>query len=172
MSIAENHGGLYKNLKDLRDSNGQCECNFFKAMGLDYMYVNDGNCVEALIEAFSKVKDIQHPIVVHINTLKGKGYEPAEQDKETYHWRTPFDLETGKSKMNDDAEDYSEVTAQYLLKKMKEDKRVVTITSYCRRACSGTCFRYRSQWRKTGLRSVQHLYTTFLRPAIARPLHQ
>ena len=129
MSIAENHGGLYKNLKDLRDSNGQCECNFFKAMGLDYMYVNDGNHVEALIEAFSKVKDIQHPIVVHINTLKGKGYEPAEQDKETYHWRTPFDLETGESKMNDDAEDYSEVTAQYLLKKMKEDKRVVTITS-------------------------------------------
>ena len=129
MSIAENHGGLYKNLKDLRDSNGQCECNFFKAMGLDYMYVNDGNHVEALIEAFSKVKDIQHPIVVHINTLKGKGYEPAEQDKETYHWRTPFDLETGESKVNDDAEDYSEVTAQYLLKKMKEDRRVVGITA-------------------------------------------
>ena len=60
MSIAENHGGLYKNLKDLRDSNGQCECNFFKAIGLDYMYVNDGNNVEALVEAFSKVKDIQH----------------------------------------------------------------------------------------------------------------
>ena len=97
MSIAENHGGLYKNLKDLRDSNGQCECNFFKAIGLDYMYVNDGNNVEALVEAFSKVKDIQHPIVVHINTLKGKGYERAELDKETYHWRTPFNIETGES---------------------------------------------------------------------------
>ena len=118
MSIAENHGGLYKNLKDLRDSNGQCECNFFKAMGLDYMYVNDGNNVEALVEAFSKVKDIQHPIVVHINTLKGKGYERAE-----------LDIETGESKFGEDTEDYSEVTAQYLLKKMKEDKRVVTITS-------------------------------------------
>jgi len=129
MSIAENHGGLYKNLKDLRDSNGQCECNFFKAMGLDYMYVNDGNNVEALVEAFSKVKDIQHPIVVHINTLKGKGYERAELDKETYHWRTPFNIETGESKFGETAEDYSEVTAQYLLKKMKEDKRVVTITS-------------------------------------------
>ena len=129
MSIAENHGGLYKNLKDLRDSNGQCECNFFKAMGLDYMYVNDGNNVEALVEAFSKVKDIQHPIVVHINTLKGKGYERAELDKETYHWRTPFNIETGESKFGETVEDYSEVTAQYLLKKMKEDKRVVTITS-------------------------------------------
>ena len=129
MSIAENHGGLYKNLKDLRDSNGQCECNFFKAMGLDYIYVNDGNDVQALIEAFSKVKDIQHPIVVHINTLKGKGYERAELDKETYHWRTPFNIETGESKFGETAEDYSEVTAQYLLQKMKEDPRVVTITS-------------------------------------------
>ena len=129
MSIAENHGGLYKNLKELRDSNGQCDCNFFKAMGLDYMYVNDGNNVQALIEAFSKIKDIQHPIVVHINTLKGKGYARAEQDKETYHWRTPFNPETGEAKVNDEEEDYSEVTAQYLLQKMKEDPRVVTITS-------------------------------------------
>ena len=129
MSIAENHGGLYRNLKELRDSNGQCECNFFKAMGLDYIYVNDGNDVQALIEAFSKVKDIQHPIVVHINTLKGKGYERAEQDKETYHWRTPFNPETGEAKVSYEEEDYSEVTAQYLLKKMKEDSRVVTITS-------------------------------------------
>ena len=134
MSIAENHGGLYKNLKDLRDSNGQCECNFFKAMGLDYMYVNDGNNVEALVKAFSKVKDIQHPIVVHINTLKGKGYERAELDKETYHWRTPFNIETGESKFGETAEDYSEVTAQYLLKKMKEDKRVAMLPHYCRRS--------------------------------------
>ncbi len=129
MSIAENHGGLYKNLKELRDSNGKCECNFFKAMGLDYMYVNDGNNVEALIEDFSKVKDIQHPIVVHINTLKGKGYKRAEENKEAYHWRTPFNIETGEAKFVDDSEDYGEVTAQYLLKKMKEDQRVVAITS-------------------------------------------
>ena len=130
MSIAENHGGLYQNLKALRDSNGQCECNYFKAMGLDYMYVKDGNNVETLIEAFSKVKDIQHPIVVHINTLKGKGYERAEQNKETYHWRTPFNIETGEAKANyGQTGDYSEVTARYLLKKMKEDSRVVTITS-------------------------------------------
>ncbi|WP_302615067.1 1-deoxy-D-xylulose-5-phosphate synthase, partial [uncultured Bacteroides sp.] len=129
MSIAENHGGLYKNLKELRDSNGRCECNFFKAMGLDYMYVNDGNNVEALVKAFAQVKDIGHPIVVHINTLKGKGYEPAERNKETFHWLPPFHIENGEPKSTDDAEDYSEITARYLLKKMKEDKRVVTITS-------------------------------------------
>ena len=99
MSIAENHGGLYKNLKKLRDSNGQCECNFFKAMGLDYMYVNDGNNVEALVKAFSKVKDIQHPVVVHINTLKGKGYKPAEQDRETFSLAHSFQYRNRKTKV-------------------------------------------------------------------------
>ena len=81
MSIAENHGGLYKNLKELRASNGTCVCNLFKAMGLDYVYVNDGNNLESLIDTFKKVKDIDHPIVVHINTEKVKGYKFAEDNK-------------------------------------------------------------------------------------------
>lgn len=83
MSIAENHGGLYGNLQELRESGGNCACNFFRAMGFDYRYVADGNDVEALIGAFSAVKDAAHPVVVHINTLKGKGYARAEQDRET-----------------------------------------------------------------------------------------
>ena len=102
MSIAENHGGLYKNLKELRASNGTCECNLFKAMGLDYVYVNDGNNLESLIDTFKKVKDIDHPIVVHINTEKGKGYKFAEDNKENWHWTMPFDIETGKPKMKKD----------------------------------------------------------------------
>ena len=65
-------------------------------MGLDYMYVNEGNDIQKLIEAFEKVKDIDHPIVVHINTLKGKGYKIAEENKEMWHWCMPFDKETGK----------------------------------------------------------------------------
>ena len=97
MSIAENHGGLYKNLKQLRETNGNCECNLFKAMGLDYTYVNEGNNLEELIKTFSKVKNIDHPIVVHINTQKGKGYKFAEENKENWHWTMPFDIETGKS---------------------------------------------------------------------------
>lgn len=130
MSIADNHGGLYKNLQALRESDGQCECNFFKAMGLDYQYVKDGNDVEALIDAFSSVKDSHHPVVVHINTVKGKGYVPAEQDKESYHYCTPFNVETGMSKADSDAEeDYAGITARYLLEKMKEDPRVVGITA-------------------------------------------
>ncbi len=129
MSIAENHGGLYKNLKQLRESNGTCECNLFKAMGLDYLYVNEGNSIEKLIKAFEKVKDIEHPIVVHINTEKGKGYKIAEENKETWHWTMPFDIETGKSKFNFDGEDYGTLTADYLLEKMKKDEKVVTIVA-------------------------------------------
>ncbi len=69
MSIAENHGGLYQNLKLLRETNGQAECNLFKAMGLDYVYVHEGNQLEALLAAFRQVKDRQKPVVVHINSL-------------------------------------------------------------------------------------------------------
>lgn len=129
MSIAENHGGLYQNLKLLRETNGQAECNLFRAMGLDYVYVDKGNDIAALITAFESVKDSKKPVVVHIKTLKGKGYAPAEQNKEQWHWCMPFDLETGKSLMEFDGEDYSDVTRDYLLKKMKEDPSVVTITS-------------------------------------------
>ena len=129
MSIAENHGGLYQNLKLLRETDGKADCNLFRAMGLDYIYVNEGNNTAALIEAFQKAKDTDHAVVVHINTLKGKGYAPAEQHKEQWHYNAPFDLKTGMPLYPADGEDYSSVTRDYLLKKMKEDSRVVTITS-------------------------------------------
>ena len=129
MSIAENHGGLYKNLKELRASNGTCECNLFKAMGLDYVYVNDGNNLESLIDTFKKVKDIDHPIVVHINTEKGKGYKFAEDNKENWHWTMPFDIETGKPTVSFDGEDYGYLTAKFLLNKMKKDEKVVAIVA-------------------------------------------
>ena len=129
MSIAENHGGLYKNLKELRDSKGTCPCNLFKAMNLDYIYVEDGNNLETLIHTFYDVKDIDHPIVVHINTQKGKGYQIAEEDKENWHWCMPFDVETGKPKVTFEGEDYGNLTADYLLDKMKKDSKVVTLVA-------------------------------------------
>ena len=129
MSIAENHGGLYKNLKQLRETNGTCECNLFKAMGLDYVYVKEGNKLEELIKTFLKVKDIDHPIVVHINTQKGKGYKLAEENKENWHWTMPFDIETGKSKFTFDGEGYGDLTGKYLLEKMKKDPKVVAIVA-------------------------------------------
>ena len=129
MSIAENHGGLYKNLKELRDSDGSSPCNLFRAMGLDYLYVSEGNNINALIEAFEKVRDIDHPIVVHVNTVKGKGYKPAETDKENWHWCMPFDVNTGKSNFVMEGEDYSSLTCEYLLGKMKADRRVTAVVA-------------------------------------------
>lgn len=130
MSIAENHGGLYKNLKQLRDTDGKSERNLFKSMGLDYVFVKDGNDIDSLITAFEQVKDSTYPVVVHICTQKGKGYKIAEENKENWHYCGPFNLETGKSDMSQDGgEDYSSMTADILLKKMKEDKTVVGITS-------------------------------------------
>ena len=128
MSIAENHGGLYANLKLLRETNGQAECNLFKAMNLDYIYVDKGNDIASLIEAFEKVKDTKKAVVVHINTLKGKGYAPAEQNKEKWHWHMPFDIATGESLFKGGEPDFSDASLEYLLKKMDEDKRVVEIT--------------------------------------------
>ena len=129
MSIAENHGGLYQNLKLLRDTDGKAECNLFKAMGLDYVFVKDGNDIQQLIDAFTQVKNSTIPVAVHICTQKGKGYAPAEEHKEQWHYCAPFNIETGESLYPMGGEDYSSVTADYLLKKMKEDPKVVAITS-------------------------------------------
>ena len=129
-SIAENHGGLYKNLKELRDGNGVAKTNIFTAMGLDYIYEKEGNNIEKLIEVFKKVKDIDHPIVVHINTQKGKGYKLAEENKENWHWALPFNKDTGIPSINfGNGEDYLTLTSDLLLEKMQNDKTVVAVAA-------------------------------------------
>ena len=128
MSIAENHGGLYKNLKLLRETKGQAENNFFKTLGLDYVFV-DGHDIEALIETFSKVKDIDHPIVVHMYTIKGKGYDKAIENKEPFHYTMPFDLETGKLLGDFSAETYISILSNFLEENARRDKKVVGITA-------------------------------------------
>ena len=130
MSIAENHGGLYKNLQLLRETNGGAQCNLFKAMGLDYVYVGEGNNVKALVEAFQKVKDTTRPVVVHINTVKGKGYKFAEEQKERFHWGFPFVIETGETKKEYQfGPDFGVHTAQMLLDEMQKDPAVVALTA-------------------------------------------
>lgn len=129
MSIAENHGGLYKNLALLRETKGNAENNFFKALGFDYYYVDEGNNVEALIETFNKVKNIDRPMIVHIHTIKGKGYEEAEVNKEAFHWVMPFDLENKESNIIEFQETYSDIAGKFLVEKAKEDKRIVAITA-------------------------------------------
>lgn len=129
MAIAENHGGIYRNLAELRKTDGKAENNIFRAFGLDYMYVEKGNDIPALIEAFNRVKDIDHPIVVHIHTTKGLGYQPAVEHKEAWHWCMPFDRETGLPIVDfGDGEDYTSMTAKYIMDKAKKDKDFLVIT--------------------------------------------
>lgn len=127
-SIAEVHGGLYKNLDELRATHGTSPNNFFKALGLDYIYEENGNDVQAMIKVLQKVKDIDHPIVVHINTKKGKGYKLAEENKELWHWCMPFDRETGKYTVSFPKETYTGLTSQYIMDKAQKDKDFVVIT--------------------------------------------
>lgn len=129
MSIAENYGGMYGNLRKLRENNGEGECNIFKAIGFDYYYVGDGHNLNSLIEVFEKVKDTNGPVLIHIHTIKGKGLSFAEENKEAWHWGMPFDLSTGESKYHSEGEDYATLTADYLLERMKKDKELVAITS-------------------------------------------
>lgn len=129
MSIAENHGGLYKNLELLKNTKGEADLNFFKALGFDYCYVEEGNNVEALIEAFKQVKDTDKPTVVHIHTMKGKGFKQAEQNKEKYHYVFPGALDDEpQCGFLDPKGTYAEVTTDYLLNKKKEDKTIMVIS--------------------------------------------
>lgn len=133
MSIAENHGGIYADLRLLRNTNGTAEPNLFRAMGYAYRYVNYGNDLKSLIDMFRSVKDIDYPVVVHINTMKGMGLPVAEANKEEFHYNGPFDLKTGallhEEAPQEEPEDYSELFAKGMLRRMKENEKVVTITA-------------------------------------------
>lgn len=129
MSIAENHGGLYSNLRKLRDSKGECQCNLFKSFNLDYKYVDDGNNLRTLIDTFESIKGTNHPVVVHINTVKGKGSSYAENEKEKYHSLGAFNTETGELVSLNPSRTYLSITGDYLLNKIKEDRDFVAISA-------------------------------------------
>ncbi len=132
MSIAENHGGLYQNLKLLRNTNGSAELNYFKSLGLDYRYVADGNDIPTLISAFKEVKDCPHPIAVHVHTEKGHGYAPAVENKERFHFSAPFCLETGKvlpPTSGNNVETFPTMLKKYLEKKATQDPKLIVVAS-------------------------------------------
>ena len=138
MSIAENHGGIYKNLRALRESHGSCEHNWFKAWGFEYKYLEEGNDIEKLIEVFKSVKGTEKPTVVHIHTEKGLGYAPAVANKEAWHWGMPFNLEDGsRPRRTPDGsipevtpcEDYGELFSDWMLRQMKQDKSLIAVTA-------------------------------------------
>ena len=130
MSIAENHGGIYQNLRLLRETNGTAECNLFRALGLDYRFIPDGHDLEKLLEVFEEVKDIRHPVVVHLCTIKGKGYRFAENNREVWHYMGPFDRETGKPVCPpNDAETYENLTRDFLAAKMRANHMITAVTA-------------------------------------------
>lgn len=183
MSIAENHGGLYANLRLLRETYGQAELNFFKTFGFDYYYLENGHNLASLVDIFRRVKDTPHPTVVHIHTEKGHGYAPAVEKQEAWHYRSPFDRETGKSTgPRDESEDMSDLLGQFLREEMKRDPKLVVVASAVPMGLGFTADRRReagaqyidvgiaeeeavafaSGMAKRGARPVYFTYATFL----------
>ena len=191
MSIAENHGGIYKNLRALRESRGECEHNWFKAWGFEYKYLEEGNDIERLIEVFRSVKDTNRPTVVHIHTEKGHGYAPAVKNKEAWHWGMPFNLDDGSRPVrNADGtvpevkpyETYPELFSDWMLSEMKKDKTLIAVTAGTPTAAGFTADKRKeagsqhldmgiaeeqavamiSGMAKGGLRPVWSVYSTFI----------
>lgn len=130
MSIAENHGGLYQNLRLLRETDGKAGCNFFRALGFDYSFVHDGNNFNEIADALEKVKDTNHPVIIHMCTVKGKGYPFAESDKEKWHYMGAFDMDTGKLRNEMlPVETYEALTAVYLADIMRKDPAITAVTA-------------------------------------------
>ncbi|MCM1310713.1 MAG: 1-deoxy-D-xylulose-5-phosphate synthase [Bacteroides sp.] len=129
MSIAENHGGIYANLAELRATNGKSPDNFFRTLGYRYVYVGEGNDIPTLVAAFQAVKNTKHPVVVHIHTEKGHGYVPAVEHKEDFHFGAPFNLADGSPKNADDSLSYSDLFARYMLERIDRDPRTVVLTA-------------------------------------------
>ena len=183
MSIAENHGGLYANLRLLRETYGQAELNFFKTFGFDYYYLENGHNLASLVDIFRRVKDTPHPTVVHIHTEKGHGYAPAVEKQEAWHYRSPFDRETGKSTgPRDNSEYMPSLLGDFLREEMKRDPKLVVVASAVPMGLGFTADRRReagaqyidvgiaeeeavalaSGMAKRGARPVYFTYATFL----------
>lgn len=191
MSIAENHGGIYKNLRALRESRGECEHNWFKAWGFEYKYLEEGNDIERLIEVFRCVKDTDKPTVVHIHTEKGHGYAPAVKNKEAWHWGMPFNLDDGSRPLRNadgtmpevkPCETYPELFSDWMLREMKHDKTLIAVTAGTPTAAGFTADKRKeagsqhldmgiaeeqavamiSGMAKGGLRPVWSVYSTFI----------
>lgn len=191
MSIAENHGGIYKNLHALRESCGECEHNWFKAWGFEYKYLEEGNDIERLIEVFRSVKDTNRPTVVHIHTEKGHGYAPAVKNKEAWHWGMPFNLDDGSRPVRNadgtvpevkPCETYPELFSDWMLSEMKHDKTLIAVTAGTPTAAGFTADKRKeagsqhldmgiaeeqavamiSGMAKGGLRPVWSVYSTFI----------
>lgn len=125
--ISESHGAFSENLKELRNTKGTSQNNIFRCFGFDYIYEENGNDVEKLIKLFEKVKDIDHPIALHICTVKGCGYDIAVNNKELWHWSEPFDRKTGVALQTYPDETYFTVLNNYIMDRAKKDDKFLLI---------------------------------------------
>ena len=129
MSIAENQGGICNLLTELRKNNGVVKDNFFKALGFEYHYIADGHNIENLIETFSKVKDTDHPVLIHMHTIKGKGFEPAVVNKEPFHWILPGTLDRLNDAPAPQKESYESITKDYILNKAEAGEPIIAMSA-------------------------------------------
>lgn len=131
-SIGENHGGLYTKLSELRNTAGQSVDNIFKGLNLDYRYLEDGHNVEKLVELFESVKDIDHPIALHIYTIKGKGLSYTEEKREDWHSAGPFNIADGSPKNG--TPNYDMTIHDSIIDLYNRDERAVVIAAATPRA--------------------------------------
>jgi len=129
MSIAENQGGICNLLTELRENNGEVKNNFFKALGFEYHYIADGHNIENMIEVFSKIKDTDHPVLIHIHTIKGKGFEPAVVNKEPFHWILPGELDRLNQPSAHKEESYESITKDYILSKANAGEPIIAMSA-------------------------------------------
>lgn len=101
----------------------------FEALGFRYFGPFNGHNIVKLIEIFNHVKDLQGPILIHVSTEKGKGYEPAEKDSAKLHGVTPFDKITGVSPKSSAPPSYTKVFGTALVDICKQNEKVVGITA-------------------------------------------
>ena len=127
-SIAENHGGLYSHLQQLRDTHGESPNNLFKALGFSYRYVDDGNSLESLIHALKNCKDETTPTVLHIHTTKGHGYDKAIANPEGFHNPSGFDIDTGETKKRY-TNSYESIVAKQLIETLDQNKAACIVTA-------------------------------------------
>lgn len=163
--------------------------SLFESMGFTYLGPADGHDLNTLIRVLRYAKGLNKPVLVHINTIKGKGYRYAEQNPSYFHGVSKFDIATGKS-LSDGEQTFSSVFGQTLLELAVGDKRVCAITAAMGSATGLSAFSEKLPKRffdvgiceehavtmaagmaKQGMRPVCAIYSTFLQRSIDQIIH-
>lgn len=102
---------------------------FFEDMDITYLGPVDGHDIRKLVKVLREAKRVDHAVLVHVITKKGKGYAPAEENPAKFHGLGPFDIETGEPKEAGGPDSYTQVFSKVLLDIAKRDEKVAAITA-------------------------------------------